>query len=133
MQLAKRVGHGAALGIDYVAHGPDWAELVLPYAPQLVADPSTGIIASGPIIGLMDTAASVAIWLKRGAFVAQATLDLRVDYLRPARPETAVHGRGECYRLTRNIAFVRGAAHDGEPNDPIAHVVGTFMSTGSPA
>jgi len=55
------------------------------------------------------------------------TLDLRVDYLRPAVPERTVIGRGECYRLTRSIAFVRGIAHDGDPNDPVAHVAGTFI------
>jgi len=40
-----------------------------------------------------------------------------------------VIGRGECYRLTRRVAFVRGMAHEGDPADPIAHVAGTFMMT----
>ena len=40
----------------------------------------------------------------------------------------AVTGRAECYRITRSAAFVRGIAHDGEPDDPIAHVAGVFMS-----
>ena len=70
---------------------------------------------------------SVAVWLKRGVFEAHVTLDLRVDYLRPAVPERTVIGRGECYRLTRSIAFVRGIAHDGDPDDPVAHVAGTFI------
>jgi acyl-coenzyme A thioesterase PaaI-like protein len=38
-----------------------------------------------------------------------------------------VTGRAECYRLTRRVAFVRGLAHDGDPNDPIAHLAATFM------
>ncbi len=38
-------------------------------------------------------ATSVAVWLKRGAFEAHVTLDLRVDYLRPAVPERTVIGR----------------------------------------
>ena len=76
----------------------------------------------------MDMAASFAVWIRRGRFVAHATLDLRVDYLRPARPGQTVIGRGECYRLTRSIAFVRGQAHDGDPADPIAHVAGTYMN-----
>ena len=122
-------GHGGALGIGYRAHGPDWAELTLPWSAELVCQPETGVIASGPIITLMDMATSLAVWLKRGEFVPHATLDLRVDYLRPATPERIVIGRGECYRLTRTIAFVRGQAHDGDTDDPLAHVAGTFMST----
>ncbi|WP_112381573.1 MULTISPECIES: PaaI family thioesterase [Sphingomonas] len=123
-------GHGGRLGMRYHAHGPDWAELALPYDPALVGDPESGVIASGPIITIMDMATSLAVWLKRGRFVAHATLDLRVDYLRPATPGATVIGHGECYRVTHSIAFVRGQAHDGNPDDPVAHVTGTFMTTG---
>lgn len=123
-------GHGAHLGLSYHAHGADWAELALPYDARLIGDPASGVIASGPIVTMMDMATSLAVWLKRGRFDAHATLDLRVDYLHPATPGETVFGRGECYRLTRSIAFVRGIAHDGDPDDPVAHVAGTFMSTG---
>ncbi len=130
LKLARQHGHNAVLGIEYQAHGDDWIELVLPYAPQLVGDPETGILASGPIVALMDMATSISIWVKSGTFQQQATLDLRVDYLRPATPGKAVIGRGQCYRITRNIAFIRGQAHDGDPDDPLAHVAGTYMFTG---
>jgi uncharacterized protein (TIGR00369 family) len=122
-------GHGRTLGIAYHAHGQDWAELALPYDPRLIGDPATGVLASGPILALMDMATSVGVWLKLDAFKAHATLDLRIEYLRPARPGHSVIGRGECYRLTRSIAFVRGQAHDGDPGDPLANVAGTFMAT----
>lgn len=125
-----RSGHSGRLGIGYVAHGADWCELILPYSDKLIGDVARGVIASGPIIALLDMATSVSVWLKRGEFVPHATLDLRVDYLRPAQPGRDVIGHGECYRLTRSIAFVRGIAHDGDPNDPVAHVAGTFMTTG---
>jgi uncharacterized protein (TIGR00369 family) len=125
---AKIGGHGHRLGVDYAAHGPDWVELALPYAEALIGDPASGVLASGPIIALMDMATSASVWTRLGLFVPQATLDLRVDYLRPARPGKTVIGRGECYRLTRSIAFVRGQAHDGDPRDPLAHVAGTFMA-----
>jgi uncharacterized protein (TIGR00369 family) len=129
MRYVRQVGHGGALGIGYVAHGGDWAELSLPYDAKLVGMPGSGIIASGPIISLMDMATSVAIWVRLGRFRHQATLDLRVDYLRPAAPGRTVIGRGECYAVTRSIAFVRGTAHDGDAGDPVAHVTGTFMFT----
>ena len=122
-------GHGNALGIRYRDHGDDWAELELPYDPRLIGDPDTGVIASGPVLALMDMATSVAAWAKRGAFIPHATLDLRIDYLRAATPGKTVIGHGECYRLSRSIAFVRGQAHDGDPDDPLAHVAGTFMLT----
>lgn len=128
----RRLGHGGALGVEYRAHGADWAELALPYGEHLVGDPDSGVIASGPVLTLMDQATSVAVWLKRGAFLPHATLDLRIDYLRAAVPGRTVVGRGECYRLTHAIAFVRGIAHDGDDADPIAHVAGTFMVTEAP-
>lgn len=129
---AARV-HNGLLGLRYVRHGADWAEMALDYHEKLIGDPDSGVIASGPIIALMDMATSVAVWAKAGRFRPQATLDLRVDYLRPATPGRTVVGRGECYRITRSIAFVRGQAHDGDPDDPVAHVAGTYMFTGKRA
>lgn len=124
---ARVGGHGARLGIGYRAHGADWCELLLPFRDDLIGDPARGVLASGPILTLMDMATSIGVWLKRGAFLPQATLDLRLDYLRPATPGSTVVGRGECYRVARQVAFVRGIAHDGDPDDPVAHVAGTFM------
>lgn len=131
-QVAKymnRVGHGGWLGLTYHAHGPNWVELALPWREELVGVADTGILASGPIISLMDNATSMGVWTLVNRFHAHATLDLRVDYMRAAQPGRTVIGHGECYKLTRTIAFVRGTAHDGDPDDPIAHVTGTFMST----
>ena len=127
----RRIGHGGAIGISYVGHGEDWVDLKLPYDVRLIGMPDSGIIASGPIISLMDMATSVALWTRLGHFRPQATLDLRVDFLRPATPGRDVVGRGECYALTRSIGFVRGLAHDGDAGDPVAHVSGTFMFTDS--
>jgi uncharacterized protein (TIGR00369 family) len=123
----RRDGHIVALGLRYVAHGGDWCELALDYDRRLVSDGTSGILASGPIVSLMDTASGFAVWVRRGALLPQATLDLRIDYLRPARPGTTVSGRAECYRLTRRVAFVRGVAHDGDAADPVAHLAGTYM------
>ncbi len=129
LDYVRQVGHGGALGIAYRDHGDDWAELSLPYDERLVGMPDSGIIASGPIISLMDMATSIAIWVRLGRFRHQATLDMRVDYLRPAAPGRDIVGRGECYAVTRSIGFVRGIAHDGDADDPVAHVGGTFMFT----
>ena len=116
-RFMSAVPHLQALGIGFRAMGPDWA------------DPETGVIASGAVFSLMDSAAGFSVIVKHGKFEPHATLDLRCDYLRPAEPGKTVIGRAECYKITRRVAFVRGIAHDGDPGHPIAHVAGTFMFT----
>jgi uncharacterized protein (TIGR00369 family) len=120
--------HPGWLGLRYRAHGDDWCELELPWRADLVGDERRPVLASGPIVSLMDMAAGMAIWVANGEFRPVATLDLRVDYLRPARERAAVIGRVTCYRRTRSAAFVRGTAHDGDPADPVAEMTGVFMT-----
>jgi uncharacterized protein (TIGR00369 family) len=120
-------GHGGRLDIRFHARSEEWVELALPYAPELVGDEETGVIASGPIIAMMDIATSLAVWNRTGTFAPHATLDLRIDYLRPAMPGRTIIGRGECLRVARSISFTRGIAHDGDIDDPVAHVAATFM------
>jgi uncharacterized protein (TIGR00369 family) len=130
MSFVRGIGHIGAIGIAYHDHGADWVELALPYDEKLIGVEKSGIIASGPIISLMDVATSLAIWVRLDRFRHQATLDMRVDYLRPATPGKVIYGRGECYATTRSVGFVRGLAHDGDPLDPVAHVAASFMFTG---
>ena len=121
-------GHGGFLGLHYLAHGDDWIEMGLPWREDLVGVPETGVLASGPIITLLDNATSMSVWVRSGVFRPQVTLDLRIDYVRAATPRRTVIGRAECYRITRSAAFVRGLAHDGDPADPVAHAAGVFMA-----
>lgn len=126
--LARRVGHGRALGLDYRGHGGNWVELALPWRPELVSITETGTMATGAIVSLIDTCSGTAVWTAMGGFRPVVTLDLRLDYLRPAVRGEEVIARCECYKLTRQIAFVRGVAHGGDPDRPIAHSAATFMS-----
>ena len=129
-KLMARLGHTGWLDIGYHGHGPDWVELALPWRADLAGDAASGVLASGPIISMMDLATSMAICVKSGLLNNMVTIDLRVDYTRAAVPHRTVIGRGECYKLTRSVGFVRGIAHDGDPDDPIAHVAGSFMLLG---
>ena len=126
-----RHGHSGWLGLRYNDHGENWVELELPWREDLLGEPHSSVLASGPIVSLMDMASGMSIWQTKQAFAPIATLDLRVDYQRPAREKANVFGRVECYRTTRSAAFVRGVAHDGDLDDPVAHVAGVFMAIGS--
>ena len=125
--IARQVGHGRALGLDFRASGVDWAELEVPWKPELVGVPETGVIASGAIVSLIDTASGTSVWVKMGHYQPIATLDLRLDYLRPAVKGETVIARCQCYKLTRSVAFVRGIAHGGDADRPIAQSAATFM------
>ena len=127
VELARRVGHGKALGVEYCSSGPNWMELRLPWREELVGVPATGVLASGAIVSLIDTASGASVWMKLGQFVPIVTVDLRIDYMRPAVKGETVIARCECVKMTRRIAFVRGVAHGGDPERPIAHSAGTFM------
>jgi len=126
-ELARRVGHGRALGMEFGAAGDNWTELSLPWRAELVGVPDSGILASGAIVSLIDTASGTAVWATLGKFVPLVTLDLRIDYLRPAVEGESVYARCECTKLTSRIAFTRGTAHVGDPAKPIAYSAGTFM------
>jgi len=120
-------GHNALLGIRYNDHGPGWVELAMPWDERFVADRAVGSFASGPIFVLMDNTAGVTIYLKRGGYLPQVTLDLRTDYLRPTKPGATLICRCECVRMTPTIAFTRGIAYETSPDDPACHVTASFM------
>ena len=120
--------HNGWLGMQYRAHGEDWVELELPWRADLVGEEERAVLASGPIVSLMDMASGLAIWTRMGSFQPIATLDLRVDYTRAAAPRGSVFGRATCYRVTRSAAFVHGIAHEGDAGDPVARVQAVFMT-----
>lgn len=126
--LTGGTSHNGWLGLLYRSHGEDWVELELPWREDLVGDPETEVLASGPIVSLMDMASGLAIWTCKGVFQPIATLDLRVDYTRAAAPRGSVFGRATCYRTTRSAAFVHGIAHEGDPDDPVARMQAVFMT-----
>jgi len=84
------------------------------------------VIHGGAITALLDGASGAAVFATLTDFVPIATLDLRIDYLRPAEAGQDVHARATCYKLTNNVAFTRAVAYHEDPEDPIAHSVGTF-------
>jgi uncharacterized protein (TIGR00369 family) len=125
--FARKIGHGRALGLDYCDSGDNWAELSLPWKEELVGVAESGILASGAIVSLIDTASGASVWMTLGKFVPIVTLDLRLDYLRPALKGETIYARCECVKITRRIAFVRGVAHAGHPDKTVAHSAATVM------
>ena len=137
VQRAERVlsalRHCQGLGMQVEAADEKGLTLRLPYSEKIVGNPETGGIHGGAITTLMDTTCGISTVCFLPDFEVCPTLDLRIDYMRPADPHKDVYGFAECYRVTPTVIFTRGIAYQDDPAQPIAHAVGTFMRMGKSA
>jgi uncharacterized protein (TIGR00369 family) len=126
------VPHNHALGMEVMQIGNAQARFRLPWAEHLVGNPDLGVLHGGPITAMLDACCGAAVFAALSELKPIATLDLRIDYLKPAEPRRDVIGSAHCYKVTRNVAFVRALAFHDEA-DPIAAAAGTFMLGTRPA
>lgn len=122
--------HCVDLGIEFVSINIGRATLRLPYAHKLSGNSKTRVIHGGAVTTLLDHASGLAAVSAFDPITPAATLNLSIDYMRAAEPGKTIIGHAACYKVTRNIAFIRGVAHEGDEDDPIAICQATFMSTG---
>lgn len=126
-QFTEHIPHCKRIGMEVVETGPGVATVRLPWRDELIGDPQRGVVFGGVITTLLDHASGLAAACALEELKPLATLDLRINYLRAALPQHDLTGRVECYKVTRHVAFVRGAAWDASPDDPFATMVATMM------
>jgi uncharacterized protein (TIGR00369 family) len=123
------IPHMDVLGMETVEAKNGVAVIRLPWRPELVGNPENGVLHGGVVTTLIDTVSGLAAITGLAQPEPVATLDLRIDHLKPATPRQDLYARAECYRLTRRIAFVRATAYQADPQDLVASSVSTFMLT----
>ncbi len=127
--IAKTIGSmpfAQALSMRMGTVGNGEAEMIMPYHPDAVGDPETGVLHGGAVSALLDSCAGAAVLCHPDVSTATATLNLRIDYMRPARPEQDIRARATCYHVTRSIAFVRATATEGGGDRVVATASGAF-------
>jgi uncharacterized protein (TIGR00369 family) len=118
-----------ALGGEIFVDGPGRVRMRLPYSPRIVGNPDTGVVHGGAVTGFLDQSCGMAVGSAMREPGSFATLDLRVDYMRAAKPGVDLWFEGECIRIAHEVAFARARAYQESIDDPVAIATGTFMFT----
>lgn len=126
-ELMTGLPHSREIGMRLHRSTGGKALLSVPWAERLEGDPEQGVLHGGVITALLDTASGSAVMSMPVKLRSAATLDLRIDYMRPATKGMTVYAAAECYRMTRSIGFTRAVAYHDDPEDPIASAAGAFM------
>ncbi|NNE80811.1 MAG: PaaI family thioesterase [Silicimonas sp.] len=130
-QFIEALPHCKALAMEVVEIGYGRAVMSMPWDEKLVGDPGTGVIHGGAVSSLMDTCGGTAVMTHPNGPLTTATLDLRIDYMRPATPGQGITATATCYHMTRTVAFVRAVATDDDTENPVAAATGAFTVTTS--
>ncbi|MBM7069824.1 PaaI family thioesterase [Actibacterium sp. 188UL27-1] len=125
-QFIEAIPYSKTLGMVMDEVGDGRAVISMPYDMHMVGDPQTGVIHGGAVSALMDTCGGAAVMCHPLSGGGTATIDLRIDYMRAARPGDRIRAEATCYHVTRSVAFVRAQAFDEDPHDPVAAATGAF-------
>jgi uncharacterized protein (TIGR00369 family) len=125
-QIMTTVPWAKALGFELTGIEKGRAFAKVAWREDLVGNPDTGVIHGGVLTALLDNLCGVCINTALKKPMSMATLDLRIDYMRPADKGRDILAEAECYHVTRNVAFTHAWAYHESREKVIATAAGTF-------
>jgi uncharacterized protein (TIGR00369 family) len=122
--------HAGECGMEITHLDASGAEVLLPFREDWLGDVQRQVIHTGIVTTLVDSACGAAVLAHIGSFEPIATIDLRMDYLRPSLRDLPLYCFAECCRLTSHIAFARASVWQKHRDEPVAIAQGAFMRSG---
>lgn len=133
-QIAERFNNAIvfnrALNIELLHVESEPIEARVAYRPEFLGDAAAGLWHTSVATALADSACGLAVFLALPGFEAIATLDLRMDYLRPAVADQDLYVVAECHHVTRSAIFAHATIHQGDGERPTARCTAVFVRTG---
>ncbi len=124
--LEEKIPFCKLLGMKLTDLNADHPKLTIHKQPELIGNFSQGMLHGGVIASVLDSIGAVGVLLKMAQqtprqtameqvaeFAQMSTIDLRIDFLKPARGDVFI-ASAEVTRLGRRVANVLMQMHDQE-------------------
>jgi uncharacterized protein (TIGR00369 family) len=119
-----------AMGMELTDVGEGRGAMRMPWQDRFTGDAEEGLVHGGVVTALLDAVCGIAAFMALREPSVIATVDLRIDHLRPAELGRELVATAATLRATRHVLFVRGVAHHGDPDAAVAIATATFAVTG---
>lgn len=100
---------------------------ILPSSEHLIGNTSIPAIHGGVVGAFLELTALAQLIIREPARRQPRTIDMTIDYLRPARGGLTTYARADVRKLGRRIASVHVEAWQDTRANPVAALRGHFM------
>lgn len=105
------------LGIRLLSLEPGLCKLFIPHRAELIGDARRGALHGGVISTLVDTCGGFAVWSMCDITDRLSTIDMRVDYLKPALGEDDLVAESRVRLLGNRVGNASTVVHSrGQPD-----------------
>jgi uncharacterized protein (TIGR00369 family) len=124
--MTSQIPFHRVLGIEVLELAPGHARFAVPFRPELIGDPDRPALHGGVLSAVADAAGGCAVWTMVGETDRISTIDLRIDYLRPARLET-FHATATVLRVGNRVGVATIVlTHPTTPGELVAEAKGVY-------
>ncbi|MGF1610991.1 MAG: PaaI family thioesterase [Kiloniellales bacterium] len=121
--IADAIPHASFLGLETEIVAADGAPRLvtrLPHDPRHIGNPLLPALHGGVVAAFLQLTGAIELLWRLESESLPRSINITVDYLRPARAET-LYASGIITKLGRRVANVRVEAWQEDASRPVAH------------